>query len=148
MCDWGTNAVVRLAYPIPVSGRTEIAVDACLAPLVQLLNNHGVHTTGCCCGHWRGDGSVLFEQDGEQLDLKLPGMCPKVSLLDFPANVERDGNGLPVRHAEAVYRAALALAEWQNEVLDMGATYMTASDCEMAVLRVLGAYQAALKGRA
>jgi len=77
MCDWGTDVVVRLAHAMPVSGRTEIAVDACLAPLVQLLNDHGVHTVGCCCGHGRGEGLVLFEQDGEQLELKLPGVCRK-----------------------------------------------------------------------
>jgi hypothetical protein len=64
MCRWGTDATVRLAHPMPISGRTEIAVDACLAPLVQLLNDYGVHTTGCCCGHGRADGQVTYEGSG------------------------------------------------------------------------------------
>jgi len=65
VCHWGNDAIVRLAYRMPVSGRTEIAVDACLAPLVQMLNDYGVHTTGCCCGHGVADGSVSYEQDGQ-----------------------------------------------------------------------------------
>lgn len=76
MCDWGTNVIIRLAYPMHISGRTEVAVDACLAPLIQALNDHGVHTTGCCCGHGRSEGSVLFEQDGEQRTLRLKKSAP------------------------------------------------------------------------
>lgn len=72
MCQWGTDAVVRLAYRMPVSGRTEIAVDACLAPLVQMLNDYGVHTTGCCCGHGVAEGSVFYEQDQQQYTLTIP----------------------------------------------------------------------------
>lgn len=72
MCAWGTDAVVTLAYPLPVSGRREVAVDACLAPLVQMLNDYGVHTTGCCCGHGQAEGNVLYEQDGQQYVLAIP----------------------------------------------------------------------------
>lgn len=72
MCKWGTDALVKLAHPMPVSGRTEIVVDACIAPLVQMLNDYGVHTTGCCCGHENGPGSILYEQDGNTHELRLP----------------------------------------------------------------------------
>lgn len=64
MCQWGTDAIVTLAHPMEVSGRTEITVDACLAPLVQALNDAGVHTLGCCCGHGHAAGSILYEQNG------------------------------------------------------------------------------------
>jgi hypothetical protein len=50
--------MVRLCVPMPVSGRTEIGVDSCIATLVQALNNGGVETTASCCGHGRGDGRI------------------------------------------------------------------------------------------
>jgi len=73
MCKWGTDMSVRLAYPLSVSGRTEVDVDACIAPLVQMLNDYGIHTTGCCCGHGRSEGSVLIDQEGQRVILTLPG---------------------------------------------------------------------------
>lgn len=79
MCKWGTDAMVRLAHPMPVSGRTEIAVDACLAPLVQMLNNYGVRTIGCCCGHGQAEGNVLYEQDGQQHTLTIPRTTGRVA---------------------------------------------------------------------
>lgn len=72
MCDWGTDRDVRLAFPNAVSGRTTVAVDACIADLIQRLNDNGVHTIGCCCGHHRGHGSILIEQEGETIELILP----------------------------------------------------------------------------
>jgi hypothetical protein len=66
MCEWGTDLIVRLCQPMPVSGRTEISVDACIAPLVQALNDAGIETTGCCCGHGHGPGNILLA-DGREL---------------------------------------------------------------------------------
>lgn len=71
MCRRGTDALVKLNRPRPVSGRAETLVDACIAPLVQALNDAGVETLGCCCGHGREPGSVLFYQDGEARELRL-----------------------------------------------------------------------------
>ena len=71
MCDWGSEAIVDLCAPMDVSGRTQIAVDQCLAPLVQALNDYGVHTVGCCCGHGKSEGSVLYEQSGTVYELVL-----------------------------------------------------------------------------
>lgn len=78
MCKWGTDAIVQLAHPMAHSGRTEVAVDACLAPLVQMLNDYGVHTVGCCCGHGRDGGNVLYEQAGQTctLDVVAPAQPP------------------------------------------------------------------------
>ncbi len=51
MCKWGTDKEVMLMKIKPISGRREIKVDACVAPLVQMLNDFGIETTACCCGH-------------------------------------------------------------------------------------------------
>ena len=69
MCKWGTDAVVRLAVPMPVSGRTEIKVDACIAPLVQALNDAGIETVACCCGHGRAVGRIDLA-DGRILEIR------------------------------------------------------------------------------
>jgi len=72
MCKWGTDANVTLAHPMPVSGRTVIPVDSCIQPLIQVLNDYGIHTVGCCCGHGKGPGVVLYEQDGQQFEMSVP----------------------------------------------------------------------------
>jgi hypothetical protein len=58
MCKWGTDKTVKLCKPMLVSGRTEIAVDDCIADLVQALNDAGIETIGCCCGHGKVDGDI------------------------------------------------------------------------------------------
>ncbi len=71
MCEWGTEKFVKLNRPRPVSGRLVIPVDACIAPLVQLLQDHGVRTIGCCCGHGKGPGFISFE-DAEGVVREIP----------------------------------------------------------------------------
>ena len=71
MCKWGTDEQVRLCQPRPISGRTEIPVDVCIAPLVQMLNDYGVHTLGACCGHGKTNGSISYEQDSKRYEIKL-----------------------------------------------------------------------------
>lgn len=51
MCKWGTDKEVMLCKPLPISGRKMVKVDACIARLVQTLNDYGIETIGCCCGH-------------------------------------------------------------------------------------------------
>ncbi len=51
MCKWGTSKDVFTMKVKPFSGRREIPVDACIAPLVQMLNDYGIETIACCCGH-------------------------------------------------------------------------------------------------
>jgi hypothetical protein len=69
MCKWGTDKIVKLCKPKEVSGRTEIAVDACLADLIQALNNVGIETVTCCCGHGKSDGEIILA-DGRRLIIK------------------------------------------------------------------------------
>ena len=69
MCKWGETKTVRLCKPRPISGRTEIGVDACLADIVQALNDAKIETVGCCCGHGKGDGEISLA-DGRRLIIK------------------------------------------------------------------------------
>ena len=62
---------VKLCQPREHSKRTEISVDKCIAPLVQMLNDYGVRTMGACCGHGTNEGGIFFEQDGENILLTL-----------------------------------------------------------------------------
>lgn len=35
-----------------------VGVDACLAPIIKALNDAGVKTVACCCGHGKSLGSI------------------------------------------------------------------------------------------
>ncbi len=71
MCKKGTDQMVTLYQPRPVSGHTEILVDACIAPLVQMLNDFGVHTLHSCCSHGAGCADIIYKQDGERHTIKI-----------------------------------------------------------------------------
>ena len=66
MCKWGTDKMITLCKPKEHSKRIEIAVDACLADIVQALNNFGIETLSCCCGHGKTDGEIMLT-DGRTL---------------------------------------------------------------------------------
>ena len=58
--------MVALCRPKLISGRFDdddevVPVDACIAPLVQSLNDHSVRTFGSCCGHGKEPGFISFE---------------------------------------------------------------------------------------
>jgi len=57
--------MVRLCQPRP-SGRTIVPVDACIAGLVQKLNDAGIHTLGSCCGHGLRPAEIIFEWQGKR----------------------------------------------------------------------------------
>lgn len=66
MCDWGTDTiihVIRRNNPNVPDGWHPMAVDACIAAYVQTMNNQGVITVGCCCGHGRGQPIVLVDAE-------------------------------------------------------------------------------------
>lgn len=63
MCDWGTNITLRVPIPANVSHTGKFrwankAVDSCIAKYVQALNDAGLYTGGCCCGHGKHDGFI------------------------------------------------------------------------------------------
>lgn len=44
----------------------DCSIDACIAPIVKALNDGGIITIACCCGHKRGPGSIVLS-DGREL---------------------------------------------------------------------------------
>ena len=42
---------VKLCKPRKHSKRRIVPVDNCIAPLIQALNDFGIETETCCCGH-------------------------------------------------------------------------------------------------
>jgi len=41
-------------------------VDRCIASLVQALNDFGINTVACCCGHGKRPGNIAL-LDGREL---------------------------------------------------------------------------------
>ena len=73
MCKWGTQ--VKRMLPVQAAfSRTgkryvrEWPIDACIAPLVDALNDAGIATAASCCGHGKGPGHIVTE-DGRVLEI-------------------------------------------------------------------------------
>jgi hypothetical protein len=58
MCRHGTYKKVRV---INNQNNKEILVDACIADEIQWLNDQGIFTLGCCCGHGQAGKIVEWE---------------------------------------------------------------------------------------
>ena len=58
MCRHGTYSTVRV---INDQVNKAVKVDACIADEVQFLNDSGVITLGCCCGHGKAGQVVEWE---------------------------------------------------------------------------------------
>lgn len=74
MCKWGTRTKVKLMQP-SLQGYTlerhkknaerleleidEELIDSCIAPLVRMLNDYGIRTMSCCCGHGKTANSSI-----------------------------------------------------------------------------------------
>ena len=71
MCRWGNSTNVRLKFRQEVTGKMECAVDRCIAPVVQWLNDCGVQTLGSCCGHGNEDATIIIVIDRRQLTLTI-----------------------------------------------------------------------------
>ena len=75
-CGW-EPVLVRVNIPANLSHTRKSRwvmkpVDACIAPIVKALVAGGVLTSGSCCGHGEGAGSILL-QDGRELRIGNPG---------------------------------------------------------------------------
>lgn len=71
MCKWGTCVDLPVTVPAHLSYTGEDRdtvkpIDACIAPIVKALNEGGVKTVSCCCGHGEGPGSIVLA-DGREL---------------------------------------------------------------------------------
>ncbi|MFC7064001.1 hypothetical protein [Halobacillus seohaensis] len=58
MCLYGNYKRVKV---ISQQSNTEVTVDACIADEIQSLNDRGVVTLGCCCGHGKAGSIVEYE---------------------------------------------------------------------------------------
>lgn len=74
MCLHGET--IRLEVPIPAGlshtgkARWDVKpIDACLAPIIAALNEGGILTAASCCGHGKGDGSIILH-DGRELVIR------------------------------------------------------------------------------
>lgn len=76
MCAWGTDVLLLVPMPAELSytGKfrwTEKAVDSCIAPIIQALNDAGIYTANCCCGHGQTNGTIHLH-DGRVLVIENP----------------------------------------------------------------------------
>ena len=46
MCKYGTDKNIKVIHQNKI-----VKIDACIAPLVYLLNEYGIETIACCCHH-------------------------------------------------------------------------------------------------
>lgn len=78
MCDpLEPNVMVTVWIPAELSHTNEgrwadKPIDACIAPLVKVLNENGMRTVTSCCGHGVEDGSIIL-LDGRELIIKGRG---------------------------------------------------------------------------
>jgi hypothetical protein len=61
MCEHGTYATVVISNRYILG-----TVDACIAPIVQALNEVGIGTKACCCGHGNANGNIALA-DGREI---------------------------------------------------------------------------------
>ena len=71
MCKWGTHVQCRVWVCAEDShtgvGRWAVKpIDACIAPLVNMLNQYGLFTRASCCGHGKKP-LIICLQDGTEL---------------------------------------------------------------------------------
>lgn len=71
MCEHGDTVNLNVPIPAEMSHTEEFRwdtkpVDACIAPIVQALNDARIYTSGCCCGHGERTGEI-FLHDGRVL---------------------------------------------------------------------------------
>ena len=65
MCKWGTDVVLEVTIPAELSHtgkerKKKVGIDSCIAPIIKALNEGGVRTDYCCCGHGKKDGVILL----------------------------------------------------------------------------------------
>ena len=79
MCKWGERKpvyVIRRANPSVKDGWHRVMVDSCIADEVQMLNNIGVITLNCCCGHFKAEAQCLIDPESVEKCKEL-GYEPK-----------------------------------------------------------------------
>jgi hypothetical protein len=81
MCEWGQTARAWVPIPAHLSHTGQFRwdwkeIDSCLFDIVHALNEAGVYTAGCCCGHGKELGDI-FLHDGRRLPV-IPSLIKPV----------------------------------------------------------------------
>lgn len=104
MCKWGTDTVIhviRRNNPYVPDGWHPMGVDSCIANYVQRMNDLGIVTLGCCCGHGQGPAWVQvaptsiprmerygyawhWNEECDRLDYVLHDIPPQPGSLSYP----------------------------------------------------------------
>ena len=51
-------------YPVIMKiNKEKCEIDYCIAPIIKVLNDIGIETTFCCCGHGRKFGHIQTKED-------------------------------------------------------------------------------------
>ncbi|MGD6894303.1 hypothetical protein [Bacillus infantis] len=61
MCLYGVQKLIRIINPN--QSKKQVYVDSCIAAEILDLNNQGIITISCCCGHGRA-GQVIEYRNG------------------------------------------------------------------------------------
>jgi len=87
MCEWGDTVTLNLVIKLDDFNYIEEprSIDRCIAPIVQALNDAGVYTDACCCGHGKQPGSIILT-DGRELRICSYDMARKFDKLFPPIN--------------------------------------------------------------
>jgi hypothetical protein len=85
MCDDHSGVLIEIpTASFRGEGGHRRAIDACLAPLVQALNQAGFGTVASCCGHGKHRGTIALA-DGRELFI-LPDFDSARALDDLLAD--------------------------------------------------------------
>lgn len=77
MCDSNTCKQVEVINP--KQSKKIVMVDACIADEIQELNDKGVLTLGCCCGHGKaGQIQIYQNESGSWKEI----ISPPIALID------------------------------------------------------------------
>lgn len=106
MCKWGTTKDLLVPIPAHLSHTGEFRwdtkpVDSCLADIVQALNDAGVYTAGCCCGHGQRPGSIILH-DGRELIMPTIRHTPQQIEEAYDGAIILDGSGHEVTRQDFV----------------------------------------------
>jgi hypothetical protein len=71
MCEHGNEIICKVPIDPDLSFTGKMrwekrGIDACIAPIINALNNAGIYTANCCCGHGKYDSTILLH-DGRLL---------------------------------------------------------------------------------
>ncbi len=100
MCKRGIHKMIRVKIPADLSCTSKdrfrkMPIDACIAPIVDVLQKGGIDMRGSCCGHGIGVGDIHL-QDGRLLLILTEKMGDEFRVkgrLSFMAKLNETTNG-------------------------------------------------------